>query len=438
MITEKTKSGIKTKTGNSEISEGKNTPPKTLRVCFLVETFYPPYVGGLEIHSYHIAERLNNHNVEMFVITRKFGHDSKSFEQVGNVPIIRITPEGIIKGQGWKALFPVVLIILKTLFLLIKYSGQYDILLVSSLKVLSIPAIIMKYLFGKKCIIMVNSPSELQEDIISDESLKRMKMSRSSIMVKLVRAVRNPLIKKTDCFVAISHEIKQQFLDIGVELNKIRVIPNGIDINKFSPVSQAEKMELRKKLYLPEDKIIFCYTGRIAEAKGIMLLAEVWKNILKEFNNIYLLYVGAGRDSFDNCEDELRKFIEDNNLGDKVTCTGRVPEMNVYLQASDVFVFPSYYEGFGLSILEALACGLPSVLTKVGSAAEIVNNYENGIVVTPRSRDELYDAIKWILKNKDLWEVLGRNARKSVEKYSTEAEINNFIGMFTDINRQKN
>jgi glycosyltransferase involved in cell wall biosynthesis len=412
------------------IFEKNNNP---IRVFLLTDTFYPPIIGGQQLYTSGIAQRLCEKGLEVSVITRKIDPISKSFEKIGEVSVHRISPTGLLKGNGWKAFIPVIMYLTKMFFILIKKVNQYDVLIVVSLKVLSIPSVIVKTIFGKKCIVVVISPSELREDILSDESLKKMNMDRSSIFVRLIRWIRNPIIKKSDCFVGLSAEIKQQYIDMGIDPKKIRIVPNGIDMKKFSPVSIEKKMMLRKELDIPKDRIVFCYTGRIVKTKGVLLLVQVWKEILKKYNNIYLLFVGSGKNSYDDCENELNEYINDNNLNEHVYTTGRVPEINVYLQASDVFVFPSEYEGFGLCILEGLASGLPAVLTRVGVATEVIENYNNGVAVSPKNQNELYAAIDWMLEHKNLWEAIGKNARKSVAKYSIEAETEQYIRMIKNL-----
>jgi glycosyltransferase involved in cell wall biosynthesis len=394
-------------------------------------------MGGQQLYTSALAQRLSSEGMEVRVITRKIEASSKDFEQIGNVRVHRITPQGVLKGRGWKALFPILKLMLKMFYILTINVNKYDILMVVSLKVLSIPAVITKTIFRKKCIIAVISPSELQEDILSDASLEKMKMSRTSAIVKLIRQIRNPLVKRTDCFVGLSNEIKQQFIRMGVSPEKIKTIPNGIDINKFSPVTQEEKLFLRSKLNLPTDKIIFCYTGRIARTKGIMMLAQVWKEIAQKYNNVFLLFVGSGKNSFDDCENELREFIKNNELNRCIFATGRVDETYVYLQASDVFVFPSDYEGFGFGILEGMACGLPAVLTRVGAALEVVEDRKNAVLVNPKDPGQLCSATKWILENKSNWDEIGKNARKSIEPYSVENEVKMYVDMFTNISQSK-
>ena len=87
-----------------------------------------------------------------------------------------------------------------------------------------------------------------------------------------------------------------------------------------------------------------------------------------------------------------------------------------------VFVFPSEYEGFGLAIIEALACALPSVITRVGVATEQIREFVNGVLVDPKDREGLCNAMEWLLDHQDLWKQIGMNARNGIaDKYSVES-----------------
>jgi glycosyltransferase involved in cell wall biosynthesis len=198
----------------------------------------------------------------------------------------------------------------------------------------------------------------------------------------------NYLVRKADCFIAISLEIRQQLIDIGVDDKKILCITNGINIKKFSPAPANIKSGLRQKLSLPEDVIIFVYTGRIVVSKGILLLLEVWKQLMLQYNNIHLLLVGSGKGSFDDCDREAYDYIVKQKLEKNISLTGSVDNVNEYLMASDIFVLPSDYEGFSLALLEGLACALPSIATKVGGATDIIQNYKNGLLINPKIKKD--------------------------------------------------
>lgn len=407
-----------------------------LRICLLAETFYPEAKDGLTQHAYQLAESLISKGAELFVITRKLERESRGYELVGNVPVTRIPPVGRLKGKGWKAVGPLLRLLTIMPLLLIRFRNRYDVIMVSGIRILSIPAVLMSIAFGKISIIKIESPSELHEEI-SAQSLKRMKLSKSSFIVRLLRTMRNPLIKRADYFVAISSEIKQQLIDIGVDSNKILCVSNGIDTTKFSPASEETRSNLRKKLSLPGDAIIIVYVGRLVISKGILVLVEIWNNLLQHNNNIHLLLVGSGKGSFDDCEDELNSYIKEHGLEKHVLITGSVDNVNEYLMASNIFVLPSEYEGFSLALLEGLACALPAVATRVGGATDLIQNCKNGILIDPKDKQGLETAIGWILEKRQQWDAIGKSARESAERYSIDVVANKYIDLFEHLVNSK-
>jgi glycosyltransferase involved in cell wall biosynthesis len=352
---------------------------------------------------------------------------------MGNISVRRIPPRDDLKGKGWEALGPILLLLIRTFFLLIRTARRYDIILVFGLKVLSIPAVLVSMLTQKKCVIGVQTPIEVWGEV-SAESLQKMHLSPFSIPLKLWRRMRNMLIRRVDRFIAASSEIGRELMGVGVNPQKIRCIPNGIDTDKFRPVPGNEKLRMRQKLSLPVDKRLFIFTGRLAASKGLLLLIQVWNELVQKHPDIHLVLVGSGKGSFDNCEDELKDYIKLHRLEQSVSLTGDVDNVHEYLQASDVFVFPSEYEGFGMSIVEALACALPAVVTRVGVAREHIQDRENGILINPKDEQGTQEAIEWLLSDKDLWATLGMNARKGiVEKYSLEAMTEKYLGVFREL-----
>ena len=308
-----------------------------LKICYLTESFYPG-VGGQEKHAFLLAQKLNCKGLDLFVITRKLEDNAKEIEEIGNVFIRRITPMGQLKGKGWKALIPVIKMSLYILYFLIKYINKYDIIMISSIKILPIPVILISLLIRKKCVVKIESPIELWENVFMD-NMKKMGL-KSSILLKLFRAQRNFILKRTDYFIAISSEIKKILTEIGVKPEKIQFIPNGIELDKFYPVSNEERIRLRKKLFLPLQKTIFIFTGRLALSKGVLPLIESFNYLKQKYNNIHLLFVGSGKNSFDDCENELREFIINNKIEQNVSFSGVADNVNEYLMSSNIFIFP--------------------------------------------------------------------------------------------------
>lgn len=205
---------------------------------------------------------------------------------------------------------------------------------------------------------------------------------------------------------------------------KIDVIGNGsicgVDLKKFNNVKNKDK--IRKKLNLSKNDLILIYVGRINFDKGIHVLLKSFKAISKKYNNLTLLIVG---------EDEINinKLINLNYLGikKKIKIFPFSNKVDQYLKASNLFIFPSYREGFGVSVIEALACGLPVIVSDTYGLKDSFNNNVNGLKFKTGSYKSLSSNLVKLIENKKLRKKFSINARKFVEtKFEKNKVINSY------------
>jgi glycosyltransferase involved in cell wall biosynthesis len=266
------------------------------------------------------------------------------------------------------------------------------------------------------------------------ESQGRMGLPENSLFVRALTWTRRLAALRVDRYIAISAEIRAGLKDSGVDDARIVSIPNGIDIKKFAPVTPDRQQALRERLALPRKARILIYTGRLAVSKGVMMLADVWRDISAEHPDTHLVLVGTGFGSIDSCEAQLLQFVAANGFADRITLPGNVSNVNEYLQASDIFLFPSDYEGFGLSILEAMAVGLPMVSTRVGVAADEVARYQPEFLVEPRRPDEFKQALRRLLGDQARQRAIGERAHGEVQaRFSMAAVARRYIEVFADL-----
>jgi glycosyltransferase involved in cell wall biosynthesis len=403
------------------------------RLCLLTETFYPAVVGGLEIQAYQMAERLHARGQELFVLTRHINPGSAAHDHVGSIEVFRIPPRGVLKGLGWRALGPVLAMEGRVLYWLVRHANRYDLIMVHGIKVLSIPTVLLSMIRFKTCIIKIDSPYELTEEI-STESLRKMRISRSSLPLRAWRAARRLLLQQADCFVAISPEIRDGLIAHGVSARRIHSIPNGIDTTDFRPASPGERTDRRRALSLPEHQTILMFVGRLCTSKGVMMLARVWEELVRSHDAIHLVLVGSGEHSFDGCEAELRGYLDTHGVDQRVSLPGAVTNVSDYLRAADLFVFPSEYEGFGLALVEAMACALPVVTTRVGIAADVIEDRRTGMLVDIGDAAGFRNAIAWLLDHRDEWRAMGNRARHTVEtRYGMDAVAERYLELFAEL-----
>jgi len=402
------------------------------RVCIVTDSpyFYPPFIGGGDVKQLsELASQLANRNVEVTAIARQGRpRETPSPDHSGPLRIHYVPPGGDFKGEGWAALWPVLWFVIRMFFFLLRKRATYDILLVSGFRTLGLSSGIVARLTGKRCIVRIETPMDLA-DTVSPESASRMGRLPHLVLTRVIRGMRRITFVLVDELVVFTDQFKTQLERLGAPPRKIRCVPNGIDIEQFTPLSADAKRTLRTCLGLPMDKLIFIYTGRICRSKGVLDLLCSWQ-YLAHRQDLFLLLVGSGADSHDSCETEAHEYLRTHEGEGKIT--GTVDNVSEYLRASDVFIFLSHAEAFSLSIIEALATGLPSIVTNVGGAPEVVRHHEWGALVDAEAPVEtITSEIKWMLSCRDAWPSMGRAARRIiVTKYAMSEIADQYIDLF--------
>ena len=209
--------------------------------------------------------------------------------------------------------------------------------------------------------------------------------------------------EQSDRIIAVSEYSKQDLVARGIKEQQIYVIPNGVDTDIYYPGESSLDFEWETTLL---------YVGPLIERKGIEYLLRAMPTVLSENSDVGLVLVGKGK------SEELKQLSEDLEIENHVRFEGFVPESQLpeYYRASDVFVFPSLLEGFGMVLLEAMASGLPVISTKISAIPEVVG--DAGILVEPRNVERLASEIVCILSDLKMDE-LSENSKSRVENEFT-------------------
>ena len=201
-------------------------------------------------------------------------------------------------------------------------------------------------------------------------------------------------LRWVDHYIAISKDLVKEFQSKGFDPAKIQYIPNGVDTRRFSPVSGKEKIRLRKKLRLPEDKIIFLSAGVFDKRKNIGWLIQEWcKN--KGYNdNNYLLAVGpqSREDKQGRFLDGLRQIAAMQKK--RIQLMGHVDNIDDYYKAADIFILPSTNEGLPNVVLEAMSSGLPCIATRASGTLDLINEQSHGMLFNTNDALELSEKIQ--------------------------------------------
>jgi len=215
---------------------------------------------------------------------------------------------------------------------------------------------------------------------------------KTQIYWKLIRLN----IKKADKIIAVSNTTKEDIIDkLNIENSKISVIYHGVS-EQFRPIPDIEKEKkkyhLKYGLTFSDNSIVIMAVSSIKPTKNYVNLIEAFRRVYEELDvPIHLLIVGKVADK--KLILNLNKIISNNNLSSNVHFLGYVPdeELTVLYNLVDFFVFPSFYEGFGLPILEAQACGCPVITSNISSMPEVAG--DGAILVDPYSVEEIANAI---------------------------------------------
>ena len=198
-----------------------------------------------------------------------------------------------------------------------------------------------------------------------------------------------------------------------VNENKIRVLNygsvSGVDMQKFSPDPDMRK-NVRMQLNIPDDAIVALYLGRIAKDKGIVELIEAYNTVVQNCNNSYLIIVGP-----DECNYVQSISILQKKYINKLHYYNYTEHPEYFMQASDYFVLPSYREGFGTTIIEAAACGIPAIGTMIYGLSDAIVDGITGVLIPKKNVKRLSEAMLMFSKDHKLRNRLGEAAKRRVE-----------------------
>lgn len=227
---------------------------------------------------------------------------------------------------------------------------------------------------------------------------------------------------------ACSEAVKRQLVDAGVPARKIFVQYPPVDTARFSSVSESERGRVRLELGLQGNyPVIFCAGGFRGEKRQDDLVRAL-ALLLPDFPDALLILAGDG-----NRVGLVRKLAEDMKIAGKVRFLGEREDIPAILAVSDIYAFPSDKEPFGMGPVEAMAAGVPVVVSRTGGLIEIAGDGKYGMVFTPRNSEELAGAIAAVARDPALRERLSAEGRRRALDFDSRAAMARLIGHFKDL-----
>ena len=236
-----------------------------------------------------------------------------------------------------------------------------------------------------------------------------------------------------DNIIAVSAQVKQSLKQYpGLNSQKVKIIHYGVDLEKFKPLPEKNRIQKRKEINLPENAFVILVVGRLEPQKGHKNLIKAVDPLIKENKNLFVLLVGEGSQQSD-----LEKQIRESGLNENIRLLGRRDDICNILNSVDLFCLPSIAgEGLPNAILEAMACGVPTVATDVGGSSEIVTNGFNGFIVSPNSSNQLHSAILKLVNDASLLKNQSKIARERVVRdFSLRKQIEDFQNLYLELSK---
>lgn len=373
----------------------------TISVAMVMHDFYPS-VGGAQTHTLALSRALREHGVDVMVVTRPYP-GAASYEEVEGIPTYRVGVSGGRAIAGWSYL-------IAGLAVLLRERRRYQILHCHQMISPMTLALMGRALPGKR--LVINPHGRGPRGDVAKITRLRPLTGKLRVAAALLWG---------DAFVAIARDIHHELRTMGVPEGRIWDIPNGVDVERFAPAIPAERQALRRNLHLPDAPLIM-FVGRFTVAKGLDILLNAWAQRDAALADARLVLVGDGE-----LRERLVQQAHSLGLDRSVIFTGSTIDTAPYLRAADAFVLPSRTEGMPVALLEAMACGLPCIATRVGGSAELIDDGQNGRLIAPEDVGALMRALTEALSMPSWGE---RARQRIVERYAMDAVAQRYIGLY--------
>jgi glycosyltransferase involved in cell wall biosynthesis len=358
----------------------------------LSDYFYPHVGGGVEKVVYELSKRLVKMGCEVLVIT--LGDDC-SIYNVGRIKVYRLASMNLTK------IFQMQLSVPKSIRTVLRVAKEFSPDIIHAHNIFfttSLLAVLVKHVFHRKMVLSAHLG-----DISNLALLGQWKALAAETYEKILGRI---IISSSDVVIAVSNSVRKHILSLGASPKKVIVIPNGVDLEEFGLQSDVHKGN--------ESNIIF--VGRLIPNKGLEYLVKAAEILVDEkVKRIKFKIVGDGP-----CRQQLEELVAKHGLSTHFEFLGHVPRVSDVLREGGIFVRPSLTEGMPLTVLEAMASGLPVIATNVGGTSEIIIHNETGILIEPGNVKQLAEAIKYLIESPNEALRLGQNARAFIEHYYKE------------------
>lgn len=233
--------------------------------------------------------------------------------------------------------------------------------------------------------------------------------------------------RQADAYIAVSHNMAEYLRRrIGIPPGKIHIIPNSVNLEKFSPDPALPPM-LREQYHIPPDALVIGYAGRLAPVKGPDLLVEA-VSLLPRSRPFHLILAGDGP-----LRSKLEQRAQRLQLTDRITFTGFCPDINRLMNLFDIGVIPSRSESFGLTALEMMSMNIPFVCSGIGGLREFTQHNDNALITTENTPHFIARAILQLADDPQLCGRLTANACQTARQYAITTYTTRIAALYREL-----
>ncbi len=368
-----------------------------MKILMLTWEYPPRVVGGISKVVYDLSHRLINDGHEVTVVTYRDGNAPYEENDKG-VMVYRVDNYMIHPNNFIDWIMQLNFNMVSKATELINKNGNFDVIHAHDWLV-TYAAKSLKNSYKIPLVCTIHATESGRNSGIHDETQRYINDTEWLLTYESSQVIVNSNFMKND--------IQRIF---GLPYDKINVIPNGVNLNKFSGV--VRDYDFRRQYAMDNEKIIL-YVGRLVYEKGVQHLIGAMPKILANYHDAKLVICGRG-----GMLDELRQEAHNLGIDNKVYFAGYCDTKKVQkmYKCADVAVFPSTYEPFGIVALEGMLSGTPTVVSDVGGLNEIVDHGVNGMKSYAGNSNSIADSVLSLLFDAKLCDTVSKNAIKKVKE----------------------
>jgi len=364
------------------------------RILMVIDGFYPS-TGGAEMQARLLSRSFAGAGHEVTVVVPQLDRSRPVHDTLDGVPVERIAyPRTRLLGAA--------VLYLRFAALLLWRRRQYDAVHVHTAHYLAAVAGLVRPLTGVTLMIKVSGAWEFDGGVL-DPKLRGRPLYRLA----------NWMLRRADHMHCISEYTRSMLLDAGYAPHQVCMIPNAVDLQRFVPTPPSR---------VPPTVV---FVGRLVPVKGLPVLLAAWQKVIARMP-ARLVIAGDGQQRA-----ELEAQAETLGVHQHVDFMGNVSDVPSALSGASVYVQPSHQEGMPNSVLEAMACGLPVVATRVSGNVDLVADGDSGLLVPVADSDALADALAALLADPARAQAMGRRSREIVEcRFAVPSVLEQLLGAY--------